>query len=266
MVKSSVRRPYDPTVPRKRELHDAYFRKAKAEGYVARSAYKLLQIEERRHLIRRGHRVIDLGCAPGSWLQVASKIVGADGRVLGVDLQPSMIDLPNVRTVVADAFKLDPKELTELLGGKADVLLSDMAPNTTGTPKGDHFRSVTLCRRVLELAPGLLERDGGLVIKVFEGEAYMDLLAEVAAQFTVARGFKPHATREMSREMFIQAWGYAGDQGRGDQATSGKPAVRIPPHKRDMMTGKPLVQAPSARGEQASSESKATSRARKAKK
>ncbi len=257
MGKSSVGRPYDPTVPRKRELHDAYFRKAKAEGYVARSAYKLLQIQERRHLIRRGHRVIDLGCAPGSWLQVASKIVGPDGRVLGVDLQPSMIDLPNVRTLVADAFELDPAELTEQLGGKADVLLSDMAPNTTGTPKGDHFRSVTLCRRVLELAPALLERDGGLVMKVFEGEAYMDLLAEVAAQFTVARGFKPHATREVSREMFIQAWGYAGKatSETGDQTTSEKPAVRIPPHKRNMMvptTAK--VQAP-----------KPSSRARKAK-
>lgn len=226
-------RRYDPSVPRKRELHDAYFKKAKAEGYVARSAYKLLQIQERRRLIRRGDRVIDLGCSPGSWLQVASRIVGSDGRVLGMDLQPSTIDLPNVRTIVADAFTMSPQELAETLGGPADVVLSDMAPNTTGDPQGDHFRSVTLCRRVLEVLPVLLRRDGSLVMKVFEGEDYPRLLRETSRLFSDAKGYKPQATREVSREMFIIATGYAGAD-RLPAEPDSKPAVRIPPHKRDM--------------------------------
>lgn len=200
---------------------------------MARSAYKLLQIQQRRRLMRRGDRVIDLGCAPGSWLQVASRIVGNDGRVLGVDLQASSIDLPNVRTIVADAFTMSPRQLAETLGGPADVVLSDMAPNTTGDPQGDHFRSVTLCRRVLEVLPVLLRRDGSLVMKVFEGEDYPRLLREASRLFTEAKGYKPQATREVSREMFIIATGYAGS-GVAPPEPSAAPEVRIPPHKRDM--------------------------------
>lgn len=220
-------------MPRRRELHDHYFLKAKAEGYVARSAYKLLQIQERRRLIRRGDYVLDLGCAPGSWLQVASKLVAAHGRVVGIDLQATTCGpLDNVRTIEGDIFQTDAATFRELVGaeqpadpdaegqGPFDALLSDMAANTTGA--GDHFRSVALCRRVLALAPLLLRPGGVLCMKVFEGEAYPALLAESAELFVEAKGYKPDATRDVSPEMYIVAYGFHG-QGPAVRGLSGVP-------------------------------------------
>lgn len=195
-------------MPRKRELHDKYFKLAKAEGYVARSAYKLLQINERRHILSRGLAVLDLGCAPGSWMQVAAQRVGPTGRVVGLDLQPTDAPLPEWATpLTGDVFTTPPDDLLRTAGpdlaGGFDVVLSDMAPNTTGDPGGDHFKSVDLCRRVLAILPALLRPGGSLAMKVFEGEAYPDLLQEAAALFGFCRGYKPEATREVSREMFI---------------------------------------------------------------
>lgn len=199
-------------MPQKRELHDIYFRKAKAEGYAARSAYKLLEIQERRHVLRPSMWVLDLGCAPGSWLQVTSKIVTSKGRVVGIDLQPVTIELPaNTRTLVGDAFSITPEMINDLFSGAVDVVLSDMAPNTTGDPGGDHFRSVNLCRRVLELVPTILREGGTVVMKVFEGEDYPQLLKETSRLFRDVRGLKPEATRDVSREMFIIAVGYKGE-------------------------------------------------------
>jgi 23S rRNA (uridine2552-2'-O)-methyltransferase len=196
---------------RKRELHDAYFRKAKADGYVARSAYKLLEIQERHHIIKPGMAVIDLGCAPGSWLQVVANILSKRGpgkhsaRLAGIDLQPIDIPLPDfARTRVADIFSLTSQDLLDLLGvPQADVVLSDMAPSTTGDPGGDHFKSVEMCRRVLELVPTILRPGGSLAMKVFEGEDYPALLRETQKLFSYAKGLKPDATRDVSREMFI---------------------------------------------------------------
>ncbi len=200
-----------------RKLHDRFFKQAKEEGYAARSAYKLKQIQEKRRVLRPKDRVIDLGCAPGSWMQVASEIVGAGGgRVGGIDLQEVAIDLPpHARTMVADIFKADAATLLSLTtpeGQRArlvDVLLSDMAPNTEGGAGGlgDHFRSIDLCRRVLELAPSLLRPGGNLVMKVFEGEAYPDLLKDTQRMFADVKGYKPEASRDVSREMFIVAKG-----------------------------------------------------------
>jgi len=196
---------------RERELHDEYFKRAKAEGYAARSAYKLLEIQERHRLLRPTHWVLDLGCAPGSWLQVAGEIVGPAGRVLGVDLTPVTIKLPShVRTVVGDVFALTPQDMLELVGGPADVVISDMAPGTTGDPGGDHFRSVDLCRRVLEVLPSVLRPGGCLTMKIFEGQIYPDVLKETQALFRMAKGLKPDATRDVSREMFIIAEVYRG--------------------------------------------------------
>lgn len=205
------------TMPQRRELHDAYFRKAKAEGYLARSAYKLIQINQRKKIIRPGDRVLDLGCAPGSWLQVASQLVGPRGTVAGLDLQPvgGGVTFPeNVRAAVGDVFATSAQELLALGGvpeGQGyDTVLSDMAPSTGGGGGGsaDHFKSVDLCRRVLALLPGLLRPGGNLAMKVFEGEAYTDLLRETAALFEEAKGFKPDASRDVSREMYIVAKGY----------------------------------------------------------
>lgn len=206
----------------RRELHDAYFRKAKAEGYVARSAYKLRQINDRKRLIRPRDRVLDLGCAPGSWLQVASELVGPDGVVAGLDLKPIAPPPggmpPNVRAAEGDIFAAGATDLLAIggigTGGDAhdgyDVVLSDMAPSTGGGGGGsaDHFRSVELCRRILALLPGILRPGGNLAMKVFEGEAYPELHRETAALFTEARGFKPDASRDVSREIYIVAKGY----------------------------------------------------------
>jgi 23S rRNA (uridine2552-2'-O)-methyltransferase len=197
--------------PKKRELHDKFFLKAKAEGFAARSAYKLQEIQARHHLIRPGMRVLDLGCAPGSWLQVVAKRVKQRGTVVGVDLTPVTIELPeNVRTIAGDVFKLTADDMLELLGGPADVVLSDMAPNTTGDPAGDHYRSVALCRRVLELLPTVLDPGGSLAMKVFEGGEYPQLLTETTQHFGFVKGLKPEATREVSREMFIIGHRYKG--------------------------------------------------------
>ena len=154
----------------RRTLHDEYFRRAKADGYAARSAYKLIQIQESKRLMKRGDRVLDLGCAPGAWLQVAARVVGTSGSVVGLDLKPVSVSAgPNVVALVGDAFEIEPSALTEPAGGAFDCVVSDMAPNTTG--HGDSERSVELCRRVLELLPGLLKPTGSLAMKVFEGRA-----------------------------------------------------------------------------------------------
>jgi 23S rRNA (uridine2552-2'-O)-methyltransferase len=190
-----------------RKLHDEYFKRAKAEGYLARSAYKLQEINERKKLFGRGARVLDLGCAPGAWLQIASEAVGPRGVVVGIDLKEVREGIaPNVRAVQGDIYKTPPEELTGPGGGLFDAVVSDMAPDTTG--HGDHFLSVRLCRRVLELLPGLLRGGGNLTMKVFEGEEYPALLREVQGMFREARGFKPKASRDVSVEMYIVAHGY----------------------------------------------------------
>jgi len=177
---------------------------AKAQGYLARSAYKLQEIQERHNILRRGDRVLDLGCAPGSWLQVAEKLVGDSGTLVGIDLQ--RVDHrfgKSVHVLQGDAFTADPDSLASLAGGPFDVLLSDMAPNTTG--HGDDFLSARLCRRVLEFACSVLRPGGNLVMKILEGADYPDVLKETQAMFASARGYKPKASRDVSREMFIIA-------------------------------------------------------------
>ncbi len=201
----------------RRQIDDAYAKRARREGYAARSAYKLLQIQEKWKLIRRGDRVLDLGCAPGSWLQVASRIVGPRGSVTGIDLQPVRVSAgPNVRALEGDAFERDPAELLEVggldpaKGERFDVVLSDMAPNTTGDPRSDHFRSIQLAERVIESLPALLAPWGPLVVKVFEGEAYPDFLRSAGREFKAVKGFRPKATRDVSREMFVIGRGFQG--------------------------------------------------------
>jgi 23S rRNA (uridine2552-2'-O)-methyltransferase len=198
-------------MPQPRKLHDRFFKQAKAEGYAARSAYKLIEINDKKRLIRRGSRVLDLGCAPGSWLQVVEKIIGPQGLALGIDLQPPTPTTrygPRIRVLQADAFKIDPKELTDFAGGRFDVVLSDMAPSTSG--HGDDFLSVRLCRRVLELLPAVLAPGGKVLMKVLEGEEFPALLKETKALFKEAGATKPAASRDVSREIFIYGVGFAG--------------------------------------------------------
>lgn len=191
----------------RRQLHDAYFKQAKAEGYLARSAYKLMQIQELKRLIRPGDRVLDLGCAPGAWIQVALEIVGPKGRVVGVDLQEVRHAFDQrVHLIQGDAFDLGPEQLTDPVGGLFNVVLSDMAPNTSG--HGDDARSARLCWRVLELVPDVLQPAGNLAMKVLEGADYPNLLRDTKGMFAQVKGYKPKASRDVSREMYVIAHGY----------------------------------------------------------
>ncbi len=193
----------------KRILHDKYFKLAKAEGYLARSAYKLTELDSRFKLIRKRSRILDIGCAPGSWLQVAAERVGEEGRVVGIDLKRVDHRMPSVVfTLVGDIERTAPEMLTEPAGGLFDLVLSDMAANTSG--HGDDLVSARLCRSVLALLPGLLAPGRGLAMKIFEGQEYPGVLRETKGLFRDARGFKPKASRDASREMFIVGKGYKG--------------------------------------------------------
>lgn len=199
----------------RRVLHDEYFHKAKAEGYLSRAAYKLKQIQEHRPLIRRGMRVLDLGCAPGAWLQVAAELVGPKGQVIGLDLTPTDHPFgPNVFPLVGDMYKVEPTVLTTagLPEGSEpklfDMVISDMAPNTIG--HGDSERQIRLCDRVLEVLPSLLKPTGAMVIKVFEGGEYPRFLKDMKARFAKVKGYKPAASRDMSVEMYVIGEGFVG--------------------------------------------------------
>ncbi|MGD9693801.1 MAG: SAM-dependent methyltransferase [Phycisphaerales bacterium] len=186
----------------RRVLHDKYFKQAKEEGYLARSAYKLKELQQRFGLIRKGDRVLDLGCAPGAWLQVALEVVGPDGVVVGLDLKE--VDerlVPGAFSMVGDAFEIDPKALMGESGKPFDVVLSDMAPNTSG--HGDDLRSSHLCHRVLDVVGAVLRPGGNMAMKILEGAMYNEVLQRTKGMFPDAKGFKPKASREVSREMYI---------------------------------------------------------------
>lgn len=193
----------------RRVLHDQYFKQAKADGYLARSAYKLTELDERFKLIRKGSRILDIGCAPGSWLQVAAERVGETGVVVGIDLKRVDARLPRqIVTLEGDIEKTAPEALTGPAGGLFDLVLSDMAPNTSG--HGDDMVSARLCRSVLALLPELLAPGRGLAMKILEGQEYPGVLRETKRLFRNVQGFKPKASRDVSREMYIVGKGYAG--------------------------------------------------------
>lgn len=211
----------------RRILHDEFFKKAKAEGYLARSAYKLKEIQERHRLLRAGMHVVDLGCAPGSWLQVASELVGPRGLVVGIDLQEVRDRIgPNVTSMVGDVFKVDPTALLPEGVARFDAVLSDMAPSTSG--HGDDALSVRLCRRVLEILPKVLAPGGSCVMKVLEGGGYPELLRDCSKLFRKAKGLKPKASRDASREIFIVAEGYIGEGERMKAPGANSPAPPAP--------------------------------------
>lgn len=189
----------------KRVLHDKYFRKAKREGYLARSAYKLIEIDNTRRVIQRAGRVLDLGCAPGSWLQVLSERVGEKGTVFGIDLKEVTHEMPdNVRTVQGDFTTVDPADLIDSLNGQQprfDGVFSDMAPDTSG--HGDDFMSARLCEEIVDRLPFLLRKGGHCVMKVLEGGGTPELIKRCKGCFDEAKPLKPDATREVSREIFI---------------------------------------------------------------
>jgi 23S rRNA (uridine2552-2'-O)-methyltransferase len=195
---------------RKRQGDDRYFQKAKVEGYRARSAYKLLQIQEKFHVLRKGQVVLDLGAAPGSWSQVAGQIVGSAGRVIAVDLQ-TIEPIPGVTTLQGDITAPDVQAgIVEAAGGPVDVVLSDAAPNTSGIRERDHALSVELVRAAFGVAQRSLRPGGCFVAKVFEGEDIPRLLAHLRRHFALVKPHYPQATRQESREVFLVCKGFGG--------------------------------------------------------
>lgn len=189
-------------------VNDPYVKRAKAEGYRSRAAYKLIQIDQRDRILQRGQVVVDLGAAPGSWTQVAAARVGPTGRVIALDILP-MDAVPGV-TVIEGDFSADAAldQLVGLLDRSAvDVVLSDMAPNLSGIAFADQARAVALAELALEFAAAHLKPTGVLVLKVFQGGGFGGLLAAVRARFASVQSRKPDASRDRSAEMFLVARG-----------------------------------------------------------
>lgn len=193
-------------MPKPYKVRDPFFKRAKEEGYKARSAYKLKEIQSRFRVISRGDRVIDLGAAPGSFLQVILEIVGKDGFVVGLDLQSIDLRRENLETYVCDIY--DDEKVDKLLsGGSFDVLTSDLAPKTTGIKDADAYHSVELNFQALEIGMRHLKVGGNMVLKVFQGEDFDKLYVKVKRSFVRVKSYKPSATRDRSRETYIVALG-----------------------------------------------------------
>lgn len=181
---------------------DHFARAAQKAGYRARSVFKLEEIDRRARLFQGGQRVLDLGCSPGSWSQYAAKKVGRRGQVVGIDLKAVQPISANVRLIRGDAFET-PVDVLRGEGPLFDVVLSDMAPATSGNRFTDHMRSIELCRRALTVANEALKPGGHFVCKVFEGEDVNTLAEEVRATFAQVKRFKPKGTRSESVELFL---------------------------------------------------------------
>ncbi len=187
-------------------VQDHYFRKAKKEHYLARAIYKLEEIQKKHKILRTGDRVLDLGAAPGSWIQLASGIVGHSGLVVGIDLKPIEHTFPNyVMTLQGDIFDVEFVESALRSHVPFDVMLSDMAPATSGIKVADSARSALLFERALEIARGALKPGGTFLAKIFHGSEFHQLLAEVKNDFGQTRAIRPEATRKQSREIYILA-------------------------------------------------------------
>jgi 23S rRNA (uridine2552-2'-O)-methyltransferase len=193
---------------RKDQGSDPYFRKAKAEGYRARSAYKLIQIQDRFQVLRRGDTVLDLGAAPGSWSQVAAQLVGRDGVVIAIDLQP-VEPIEDVLVLQGDMTDRGVQEkVIHAAGGPVDVVLSDAAPNVSGIRVRDHAFSIRLVYAALTIAQNALKSGGNFVAKVFEGEDLPQLLVDLRTQFERVKPYYPDATRREGYEVFVVCKGF----------------------------------------------------------
>ncbi|MDY0349646.1 MAG: RlmE family RNA methyltransferase [Desulfobulbaceae bacterium] len=195
-----------------RKVQDHYFHRAKQENYPARSVYKLEEVQKKYRILRPGQRVLDLGCHPGSWSLYAAKAVGPGGTVVGVDLQgtelPPQKDHAEIHWLCYDVY--DAQFIAELKKKWPGfhVLLSDMAPRTTGSQYADHQQSMRLVRRVLEIAGRLLHENGTLYCKAFQGGDFPAVVRECRPLFQTVKVVKPGSSRKESREVFILGRGF----------------------------------------------------------
>lgn len=182
---------------------DHYTRRAKKEQFPARSVYKLQEIQRKFRLIQKGDKVLDLGCAPGSWLLYAAEVAGSQGRVVGIDQKPVTSKMPvHVSILAADIFTLGD-EVFDAMGSGFNVVLSDMAPATTGNKMTDAARSYELCRAALSIAQRVLLTGGGFVCKIFQGEDFNTFSESVKTIFAKQKIFKPQSSRKASKEIYI---------------------------------------------------------------
>ena len=209
-VKTARRRKASSTRWLQRQLNDPYVADAKRQGYRSRAAFKLIEIDDRFRLLRRGARVIDLGAAPGGWSQVAAARVGDRGLVVAVDMT-EMDPIPGVSFMHLDFTEGDaPEQVEAALGGPVDLVLSDMAAPATGHAPTDHLRIMALCEAALEFAAGVLKPGGAFVAKVLQGGTERGLLERLKRDFAVVRHVKPPASRKDSAEMYVVATGFRG--------------------------------------------------------
>ncbi|MCJ2539816.1 MAG: RlmE family RNA methyltransferase [Candidatus Thermoplasmatota archaeon] len=191
---------------------DPYAKRARRENYRSRAAYKLLHINKRFRIIHRGDAVLDLGCGPGGWSQVAVKVVEQKGLVVGVDLE-DVKPFPGLTFVRGDLNGDTTQAAARacLMGRRADVVLSDMSPNISGTYSLDHLRSMMLAKLAVDFGLPLLAEGGHLVVKTFEGEDSANLVARLKTRFARVKRFRPEATRKASSEVFVVALGHDGN-------------------------------------------------------
>ena len=198
-----------------KKYQDHYFLKAKQENYPARSVYKLKEMNSRFHLLWPGMKILDLGAAPGSWSLGAAEKIGAKGLVLAADIKETLtVFPPNVRFMQEDVFNRSP-EFEQVLQALApfDLIMSDMAPNTTGSKFTDQTRSFNLCEEALDLASLYLKEGGNFIVKIFMGPDVQDYLMTMRRMFAKVQGFKPKSSRSESKEIFYLGLGYKSNSG-----------------------------------------------------
>ena len=186
---------------------DHYTRRAKEQGFAARSVFKLQELDKKHQLFKRGQRVLDLGCAPGSWLKFMAQRVGPKGRAVGIDRFEVSPMAPHVHTIAGDIYETDPQIFFQLAQGHFDVITSDMAPDTCGNRFVDHVRSIELCQAASGVAEQLLIEGGAFVCKVFEGEDLQSFVNDLKGRYKTVKRFKPKSTRNESVELFLTALG-----------------------------------------------------------
>ncbi|CAI8703012.1 MULTISPECIES: 23S rRNA (uridine(2552)-2'-O)-methyltransferase RlmE [Pseudomonas] len=195
----------------KRHVNDPYVKQAQKDGYRSRASYKLLEIQEKYKLIRSGMSVVDLGAAPGGWSQVTSRLIGGQGRLIASDIL-EMDSIPDVTFIQGD-FTEDEvlARILEAVGNsQVDLVISDMAPNMSGTPEVDMPKAMFLCELALDLAERILKPGGNFVIKIFQGEGFDVYLKDARRKFDKIQMIKPDSSRGSSREQYMLAWGYRG--------------------------------------------------------